>query len=123
MAQRRKKLPLPPVDLVQAPRAKVATTPLVQLAKHANLSPQELSDFTVAQTEELKQLQILNAKTNITGLSLDKVELDALLAVLDRQDSKQELALAILNRAADTGLQGQALEVFGLKLARMGLHQ
>jgi hypothetical protein len=96
---------------------------LVQLAKRANLTPQELSDFVTAQTEELKQLQILNAKTSISGFSLNKVELDALLHIFDTHVAKQALALAILTKAHTDGLKGQELETFALKLARMGLHQ
>lgn len=117
-----RKLPLPPGEAAKPP-AKIATRPLVQLVADAGLTPEELSEFTAQQESNLRDLKILNAKTNVTGFPLNKVELDALLHILDVQENKQALALSILTHASNNGLQGQDLENFGIKLARMGLHQ
>jgi len=104
---------------------KVVTASLVELALAANLDGEELSKFTEAQSRELQRLQILNVKRNVQGMTLDKPELDALLAVLDAHSDewKTETARAILKHAAEGAMRPEALSQFALKLARMGIHQ
>ena len=121
----RKMSPRPPVDLSQAPLGapKVVTRSLVEIATEAGLDGAELSAFAEEQAKNLQALQLLNVKKNVTGLSLDKAELDALLSVLDAHAEKSSFAAAILKSAADAGMQPQTASQFAMKLARMGIHQ
>lgn len=115
----------PPVDRAKAPPGTppVVMRSMVELAQEANLTGKDLSDFCEAQAKELQRLQILNVKRNVQALNLNTAELDALLAVLDVRTDKAEIAVAVLQSAANSGMQPAAVSQFALKLARMGIHQ
>lgn len=113
----------------EAPRPKIVTRSLVELAQEANLTGTELQEFVDAQSKRLQELQILHVKTNVTGLQLNKVELDAMLELFGprRGDSANYAETILKSAAASTenpnGLNMQDTANFALKLARMGIHQ
>jgi hypothetical protein len=115
----------PPVDQAKAPPGTppVVMRSMVELAQEANLTGKDLSDFCEVQAKELQRLQLLNIKRNVQALNLDTAELDALLAVLDVRTDKAEIAVAVLQSAANSGMEPAAVSQFALKLARMGIHQ
>lgn len=98
------------------------------MVNEAGLTGPELQEFLEDQTKKLQELQILHVKKNVTGLQLNAVELDAMLGEFNSWISKDQVALAILKRAAQSetnpnGLNQNDLNNFAMKLARMGIHQ
>lgn len=95
------------------------------LAMAKELPGEELAKLVQSRQSELRALEILNLQRNVTGLSLEKPELDGLLSVFLKlpDDKRKELAMQVQQAAINAGLQqGRPLEQFAHKLARIGIH-
>lgn len=84
------------------------------------LTGQQVSDLVTQKIEELRLLQIRNIKINISSCSFTKIELDTLLNHFSDISDRAETATDLLKAS---GLSGEELEAFSMKLARIGLHR
>lgn len=98
-------------------------TALLEMAKQ--LPGEELSKLVESRQGELRALQILNVQRNVTSITLNKAELDGMLAFFSKLNPEQrkEATTQIQQAGVNAGIQqGVPLDTFAHKLVRIGLH-